>query len=132
MAEQGIGEQVDFAAVYTQERARLVRLCEHLTGDVSSAEDLAQETLYEAWRHRAALRDQMRHAQWLSGIARNVCLRWRRARGRSHTQYAPDDAGTSEAVANEAAPVDLEVGLERAELATLLDRALALLLPLTR
>jgi DNA-directed RNA polymerase specialized sigma24 family protein len=33
------------------ERARLVRLCARLTGNIDVAEDLAQETLFEAWRH---------------------------------------------------------------------------------
>jgi DNA-directed RNA polymerase specialized sigma24 family protein len=33
------------------ERARLVHLCAYLTGNGEAAEDLAQETLVEAWRH---------------------------------------------------------------------------------
>ncbi len=44
------------------ERARLVRLCAKLTGDVDAAEDLAQETLFEAWRHAHKLRDQQGRA----------------------------------------------------------------------
>ncbi len=43
------------------ERARLVRLCALLTGDREAAEDLAQETLYEAWRHASSLRAPERH-----------------------------------------------------------------------
>lgn len=51
------------------ERARLVRLCAKITGDRIIAEDLAQETLLEAWRHIDNLRSQDKLPQWLSGIA---------------------------------------------------------------
>jgi DNA-directed RNA polymerase specialized sigma24 family protein len=39
------------------EHARLVRLCTHLTGDRDAADDLAQETLIEAWRQQHKLVD---------------------------------------------------------------------------
>ncbi|MBI3971447.1 MAG: hypothetical protein HY332_09170 [Chloroflexi bacterium] len=41
------GWEVTMAA----ERARLVRLCRRFTGEADVVEDLAQETLLEAWRH---------------------------------------------------------------------------------
>ena len=59
--------------ISSQERARLVHLCATITGSGEAAEDLAQETLLEAWRHLDGLRDPEKRAQWLSGIARNVC-----------------------------------------------------------
>src|SRR5687768_16618553 len=73
------------------ERAHLLRLCIHFTRDPDAAEDLTQESLYEAWRsaHKlsaAATSDDRR--RWLSGIARNVCLRWARRRGRDFTHLA--------------------------------------------
>lgn len=118
------------------ERRRLVRLCARLTGDADAAEDLAQETLLEAWRHEAALRDPEQRARWLAGIARNVCLRWGRRRGRERALLARLGAAqgelapaAEEAAADEFAP---EIALERDELAQLLDRALALLPPATR
>ena len=64
------------------DRARLVRLCAYLAGDADVAEDLAQETLLEAWRHADKLHDVTGRARWLAAIARNVCLRWGRRRGR--------------------------------------------------
>ena len=36
------------------ERRRLVRLCATISGDRDAAEDLAQETLLEAWRKQRA------------------------------------------------------------------------------
>lgn len=115
------------------ERTRLVRLCARITGDTEVAEDLAQETLLEAWRHEHGLRDVNRRSEWLSGIARNVCLRWARKRARESARVInllsadgsasldPDDWATD--------GFDLEIELERHELAHLLDRAMGMLPP---
>jgi RNA polymerase sigma-70 factor (ECF subfamily) len=97
-------------------RRRLVRLCGSITGDRGAAEDLAQETLLEAWRHRRKLTDPSGADRWLAAIARNVCLRWARSRGRT---LALDEESVS-------------VEIEPRELADLLDRALELLPPDTR
>jgi RNA polymerase sigma factor (sigma-70 family) len=106
------------------DRRRLVGLCAHLTGDRQSAEDLAQETLLEAWRNGEKLVDPAGADRWLAAIARNVCLRWARRRGRElELRLVP--AESAELVADER--VDLELELERAELVELLDGALALL-----
>ncbi len=116
------------------ERARLVNLCAYWTGNREAAEDLAQETLIEAWRHRQKLLDPTGYSKWLSAIARNMCLRWLRQQGRQSARLveprAEDDSLDLEALPG--ASVDLEVELERDELADLLDRALALLPPETR
>src|ERR1700750_1701401 len=73
---------VDQGVWFETERARLVRLCAALTGDREAAEDLAQETLLEAWRNRHKLEDAQGLERWVAAIARNVCLRWGRTRGR--------------------------------------------------
>ena len=120
-----------------EERSRLVGLCRKLTGNADAAEDLAQETLLLAWRGIEGLREPEKRAQWIAGIARNVSLRWLRQQGRdrAHSLILPQNAeepGTTtleELVADE---FDLEIELERRELATLLDRALALLPEETR
>ena len=119
------------------ERARLVRLCGRLIGNPDAAEDLAQETLLEAWRSLAKLRTPDGLAPWLNAIAHNVCLRWARSQGRELARRGtPSFAETSD---GSAAPLDLDdvaadnaedevaLALERDELAELLDRALALL-----
>jgi RNA polymerase sigma factor (sigma-70 family) len=125
--------------VLPEERAHLVRLCAAITGDRAVAEDLAQETLLEAWRHKHALRDQAQRAPWLSAIARNVCLRWRRKHWRDVTHlvqpyqsYTMEDTKLADLEDVLAGDLDLEVELERKELVELLDRALALLPPETR
>ncbi len=127
-------------AVLAAERPRLVRLCARITGRADAAEDLAQDTLIEAWRRLHRVYDETGRDRWLSAIARNVCLRWLRAHGhdKAHLQTGDarweDDGSSSmpgmEDVADSTADVELE--LDREGLARLLDRALALLPPLTR
>lgn len=131
LTEQYIPGQ--FEAMLETERARLVRLCGLLTGNGDAAEDLTQETLIEAWRHRHKLTDWQGATAWLSAIARNVCLRWRRRQGRELARKTgPAAAGEPNAIDALPDPFDVEWALEREELATLLDQALALLPPETR
>ena len=119
-----------------EERDRLVRLCAFLSNDPDAAEDLAQETMLEAWRHLHKLRDPEGYRRWLSAIARNVCLRHGRRRGRELPRLVRPDDRTPPAAPDPADALaddfDLEVELERDELADLLDRALALLPAETR
>jgi RNA polymerase sigma-70 factor (ECF subfamily) len=117
--------------VLPSEWPRLVRLCAYFTGDRDAAEDLAQETLIEAWRHQNRVYDSQGYASWLAAIARNVSLRWVRQRGReqahagaSITSLAGRAAQPEELAADQH---DFTIELERAELADLLDRALGLL-----
>jgi RNA polymerase sigma-70 factor (ECF subfamily) len=101
------------------ERRRLVRLCGRISGDWEAAEDLAQETLLEVWRHRHKLEQAEGFDRWLVAVARNVCRRWASRRCRSEVPVAevPDVVG---------------VELEREDLAELLDGALELLPPSQR
>ncbi len=130
-----------FEEVLEAEYTRLRGLCAHLVDNPGAVEDLVQETLLEAWRNRhkfvpqpGAGREQQ--ARWLTAIARNVCLRWRRSHGRESACLilpALDEAASGASLDELAASSeDMDVALERAELALLLDRALALLPSATR
>lgn len=128
-----------FEIALASERAWLVRYCVRLVGDLDAAEDLAQETLLEAWRNRQKLYDHLDlhgRTKWLAAIARNVCLRWVRSRGRDLAHLVPlPDALDNGEWRIEDLPTDdhgIEIELERGELAELLDRALALLPPAVR
>ena len=116
------------------ERGLLVRLCLRLTGDASAAEDLAQEALLVAWQQEQTLRDPDRRTQWLYGIARNLCLHWRRHQGLERARSAPPSAEGALPGSDDRADgtVDLESDLDRSELVDLLDRAMALLPAETR
>ena len=105
------------------QRARLVRLCAAVVGDAVAAEDLAQEALLEAWRHRERLADPAGADAWLNAIARNVCRRHLRSRGQDRSAPTDDVPDRQHD--------DLDP-LEREEVVALLDRALGLLPPATR
>jgi RNA polymerase sigma factor (sigma-70 family) len=122
-------ETDDGPAVF--ERTQLVRLCARLTGDAGAADDLTQEALAEAWRLRDRLSDPVGRWPWLSAIARNLCLRWLRSRGRIAAGLVslPEDALAELALAP---VVDPAARLTLAELRDLLGRAMARLPPSTR
>lgn len=133
MDSTGRGESV--RDVVASEHAALVRLCARITGDRDAAEDLAQEAIYEALAHADTLRDPSSRAQWLRGIARNVCLRSGQRRARESARLSPTRVSNNgQPGVEEWTPdgFDVEMELERSELAHLLDRAMALLPPDTR
>lgn len=120
-------------------RARLVRRARRLGVDAEVAEDLAQETLYEAWRRRDRLYDPNGLDRWLFAILGNVHRRWVQRLGRERSRLAPDPAGlgpTDDEHNGLGLPADdrfdVEVELEQRELAVLLDRAMTLLPAETR
>ncbi len=115
--------------VSPEERARLVHFCARITKNGDVAEDLAQETLLEAWRKEHTLRDAQRRGAWLFGIARNICLRWLCAHGRDTAHILHPHLGQQSVLPDlEDVLVDdlnVEIELERKELIELLDRALS-------
>lgn len=123
--------------ISAEERAQLVRYCAALSGKSEVAEDLAQETLLEAWRNAQALRDPLRRSQWLAGIARNVYLRWRRQQGREEAHRYQGESLKQRENETETDQLfvdhyDIVLDLERKELLEVLERALALLPVQTR
>lgn len=126
MHQSYLSEPSDLYIRLEAERPRLVRLCSSWLGDPVAAEDVVQETLIEAWRKIETLRDPQAFRGWLSGIARNMSLRRLRQRGRdsSHIQTSPESIDILSTIPSS---FDFEVELDRADLAHLLEQALALL-----
>jgi RNA polymerase sigma-70 factor (ECF subfamily) len=126
-------DSVAIQAALAAERPRLVAFCAHVSGSWDAAEDLAQETLLEAWRARGRLHDSDGLAPWLTAIARNVCLRWRRSKGRESSWLAHGDAlsGALEAWGAEDGDSVAEV-VERPVVSATLEKALATLPTVTR
>jgi DNA-directed RNA polymerase specialized sigma24 family protein len=56
------------------ERARIEQLCLRITGNKTAAQDLAQETMLEAWRNRHKLTNLNGADKWLSAIVYAGCV----------------------------------------------------------
>ncbi len=59
----------------------LYHLCRGMLGSADDAEDAVQETFLRALRTRAGFRGTASLRTWLTRIAINVCLEWRRSPG---------------------------------------------------
>jgi RNA polymerase sigma factor (sigma-70 family) len=124
---QDLKQTLDFETLLADERPRLVRLCARFSGSPESAEDLAQETLMAAWKSRNQLASPEKLKPWTTSIARNVCLNWSRRHYREQNRVAYSIDGDVEPVDEIHDEINLEIELDRHELARLLDRALSLL-----
>lgn len=125
-------EVLDFERILADERPRLVRLCAWFTRDRGPAEDLAQETLAAAWKSREQLTSPEKIKPWTSAIARNICLNWARGDRREQARIAASLDAPENSIEDEFPDeLDIELELDRHELAILLDRALSLLPPET-
>ncbi|MGX7826510.1 sigma-70 family RNA polymerase sigma factor [Actinokineospora sp. 24-640] len=76
-------------ALYRDHWIALLRFVRGLTGDWSGAEDIAQETLLRAWRHRGTLRAESSAVRgWLLTVARHLVIDRVRARAARPTEVA--------------------------------------------
>jgi RNA polymerase sigma-70 factor (ECF subfamily) len=78
-------DQPDFAALAT----RVYRLCLALSGDESSAGDIAQESLMRAWRDRRRRRPGVSWWTWAAGFALRVSRETRTKQRRSPGRVEP-------------------------------------------
>jgi RNA polymerase sigma factor (sigma-70 family) len=123
-------------AMLEQARPRLLRLARLRGVPADMAEDMVQETLFEAWRSLDRLYDVAGIQRWLDEICRNICRRYERkhATEERHAQHLiPDSFGDG---ASGTTPLDTIAdnelddpfeALSRQDLMLLLDRAFALL-----
>lgn len=61
----------------------MVGLAVHQVGNITEAEDIAQEAFIQAYRRMATLRDHARSGFWLGRIVRNLCVDHLHSRGRA-------------------------------------------------
>lgn len=122
-------------ALLVAARPRLLRLARLRGVPADMAEDVAQETLLEAWRCLDRLYDPTGADRWLDEICRNICRRYarRHALDQRHVHLLASDAAADDIttvslndIPDSAAPDPLEA-LTHQDMALLLDRALGLL-----
>ncbi len=64
-------------------QARLVGFCHARIGRVDAAEELAQESMFRAFRSLGRLEEPEKFAAWLRGIAARVCVDWIRGKAKA-------------------------------------------------
>jgi RNA polymerase sigma-70 factor (ECF subfamily) len=86
------GDMHAWARLYQDHWARLLRHVGYLTGDVTVAEDLVQETFAQALASLARYDARAPFFAWLRGIALNVVRKHWRTRGRRTRAYTKIEA----------------------------------------
>lgn len=71
------GETAAFEELIRQHQRMIHALTYRMTGSLTDAEDLAQETFLRAYDQIRSFRGSSRFSTWLYRIAVNVCLNWR-------------------------------------------------------
>lgn len=79
----------DFEQLIRQYRRPLTAAAYHLCGDPDAAQDIVQETLLDAYRGFASLRDRERVGAWLYAILRRKAFTHRRST-KPETELPPD------------------------------------------
>ncbi|HLX58447.1 MAG TPA: RNA polymerase sigma factor, partial [Ktedonobacteraceae bacterium] len=130
----------DQNGLLTATRLRLAQIARARGVDSNAIDDIAQETLLEAWSHLDRLTAPAGFQAWIDEICRNVCRRYSRRLQENLLRYTPisrsyqdnesssgeDDVSPLTNILDPNTPDPLEV-LARQELVLLLDRALDLL-----
>jgi RNA polymerase sigma-70 factor, ECF subfamily len=97
------GDLDAFEALVQRYQQMIHALAYRMTGSLSDAEDLAQETFLQAYRQLHTYRGDAKFSSWLYRIALNRCLNWRKRRHRReqlHHEWAeqPAPGGVNEDV----------------------------------
>ncbi len=78
----GSDDSREFERWYTLYHDRLHGWCRRTLRDDAAAEDVVQETLLRAWKHRDRFTEEAQIAPWLWRVARNLCVDVVRSRRR--------------------------------------------------
>ena len=103
------GDAAAFEALIRQHQRMIYSLAYRMTGSVTDAEDLTQETFLRAYRQIGSFRAASKFSTWLYRIAINACLTWRQRETRrveaaanwAETNGAPQAAGEGPEAGNE-------------------------------
>ena len=87
-----LGDHEAFEALIRKYQHMIHSLAYRMTGSLSDAEDLSQETFLRAYQQISRFRGEARFSSWLYQIAVNACLNWRKATERQQ-QLHEDWAG---------------------------------------
>lgn len=104
-----------FESLYRMHVNRVYGLCLRMTGNVSEAEDCAQDAFIQAWNKLDRFRGDSAFATWLHRIAVNSVLGRMRKSKREHDriQLAARDAPAASAVGDSGALRDLSDAIDK-------------------
>jgi RNA polymerase sigma-70 factor (ECF subfamily) len=71
------GDPESFATLVRENQKMIFTVAFRMTGSLTDAEDLTQETLLRAFQHLDSFRGQSKLSTWLCQIAVNLALNWR-------------------------------------------------------
>lgn len=103
IARSQLGDLAAFERLVERHQRMIHSLTYRMTGSLDEAEDLAQETFIQAFRHLGSYRAEACFSAWLCRIAMNLCLNWRKReqrRGQVHETWS-QQAGTVHSVPSE-------------------------------
>ncbi len=93
-----------------REHQRMIHsLCYRMTGSLAEAEDLAQDTFVQAYRHLEGFRAESSLSSWLYRIAMNRCLNWHKHRvreTRAHQEWGEQQTLSPEHATHRAQQVE--------------------------
>src|SRR5215472_4667182 len=94
-AEKGsAAAELPLNELFRRHQAKVASWCYHITGDVNSAADLAQEIFVKAFQALPSFRKGSKFTTWLYSISRNHCLdelRSRKKRQEELSDALPDE-----------------------------------------
>ena len=102
------GDHVAFENVIHKYQRMIHSVTYRMTGSLSDAEDLAQDTFIRAFQQLASYRGEAKFSSWLCRVAMNACLNWRQREVRRleiHTQWAKDTLSSDSSDETEASGV---------------------------
>ena len=114
VARAQAGDQTAFRELYRQHAGRVYALCLRLTGDGRDAEERTQDVFVRLWDKLRSFRGDSAFSSWLHRLAVNVVLNERRTTGRREQRVMPAEDPDNVAGAQHAAPLHLNIDLERA------------------
>lgn len=93
------GDHKAFEVLIQRYQQMIHALTFRMTGGMSDAEDLAQETFIHAYQQLEKFRGEAKFSSWLYQIAVNRCLNWRKQslrRQRLHEKWEPEPSAEPE------------------------------------
>jgi RNA polymerase sigma-70 factor (ECF subfamily) len=82
------GEKAAYGQLYDRYAPLIRAVCYDVTGNLSDAQDLAQDVFVRAFEKLGRLRNPDRFGKWVVGIARLRCREWRRKNAREQKKHA--------------------------------------------